>query len=312
MDVVEAFKSTWFWIFQKKGMKKESMEVTSDRQVRKDTRYSRTFLSLPVSEQEMSTNYQPLWRMKITDAIIYVSGDDNCIQGIESATGICQKERQTSSGNSPDDFTVDVTGEIIYVDWKERQVCRLKDTGEIESLLKLRGWKPWAVCCSISGDILVAMRSEDTKHARVVGYKGHVKTREYKLDHRRQALFGSPIFLTENGNLDVCVSDSQYNRVTVIDCKGSLKFHYHGNQAMTMYPTFYPRGIATNSQFDILVADQENNCVHIIDHIGQFIRFISSKEIPLKAPYCIQVGSEDELYVGEYHQGTIKKIRYLQ
>ena len=71
----------------------------------------------------------------------------------------------------------------------------------------------------LSWDILVAMRSDNTKNARVVGYQVNVKTRGYGLDHQRQALFGSPMFLTENGNLDVCVSDSQYNRVTVIECK---------------------------------------------------------------------------------------------
>ena len=65
----------------------------------------------------------------------------------------------------------------------------------------------------------------------------------------------------------------------------TLKFHYHENQAMTMYPSFYPRGIVTNSQNDIIVTDPQNNCVHIIDHVGQFIRFISSTEILLKAPY---------------------------
>ena len=123
MDIIEAFKSTWFWIFQTKGTKKESTDETSERQVQKDTQYSRTFLSRPVLEQEMSTSYQLLWRMKMMDAIIYVSGDDNCIQGIDIATEICLKERQTSSGNSPNDFTVDDDGNIIYVDWKERQVA---------------------------------------------------------------------------------------------------------------------------------------------------------------------------------------------
>ena len=253
MDIVEAFKSTRFWIFQKKGGgEKQRKKHRNDKLER--------------------------------------------IYGTPEHFLVAQ-----------DEFAVDDIGEIIYVEWKERLVCGLKDNGEIEFLLKLTGWEPWAVCCSISRDILVGMRSVDTKHARVVGYQGNVKTREYKLDHKRQALFGYPMFLRENGNLDVCVSDSQYNRVTVVDCKGALKY-YHGNQAMAIYPTFYQRGIATNSQCDILVADQENNCVHIIDTMGQFIRFISSKEIPLKAPFCIQVGSEDELYVGEYHQGTIKKI----
>ena len=90
------------------------MEVTSGRQVRKETGYSTAFFSHSDLEQEMSTSYQLLWQMKMMDVIIYVSGDDNCNQGIDSSTEMCQKERQTS--NSPDDFTMDVPGKIIYVD----------------------------------------------------------------------------------------------------------------------------------------------------------------------------------------------------
>ena len=105
------------WIFQKKGMKKERMEVTSGRQVRKDRWYSTAFFSHSDLEQEMLTSYQPLWQMKMMDAIIYVSGDDNWNQGIDSSRIMCQKERLTS--NSSDDFTMDVPGEIIYVDWKK-------------------------------------------------------------------------------------------------------------------------------------------------------------------------------------------------
>ena len=55
--------------------------------------------------------------MKMIDAIIYVSGDDNWNQGIDSSKEMCQKERLTS--NSSDEFTMDVPGEIIYVDWKK-------------------------------------------------------------------------------------------------------------------------------------------------------------------------------------------------
>ena len=84
----------------------------------------------------------------------------------------------------------------LFMSTEKRRAMSIERNEEIESLLKLRELKPWAVCYSISGDILVAMRSEDTKHARVVGYQVNVKTREYRPDHKRQALFGSPMFLT--------------------------------------------------------------------------------------------------------------------
>ena len=37
--------------------------------------------------------------MKMMDAIIYVSGDDNWNQGIESSKEMCQKERLTSNSS---------------------------------------------------------------------------------------------------------------------------------------------------------------------------------------------------------------------
>lgn len=313
MDLIETLKSLWSWlIHNKKGLRSVNFpDSSSNLPDAADIFYSRAFLNQPNVEEEFSTNCQPLWRMRVWKNYIFVSGDNNSIKRIDPATHICEDEKETISGNSPDDFDVTDSGKFIYIDWQERTVCRLLGNSTTEEILKLRGWKPWGICSSISGDILVAMRSDDTKQARVVGFREAKKTREYKLDQKGHPLYDSPAFVAENRNQDVCVSDVHHNRVTVVDVKGTFKFHYHGKQAAATYPTFYPKGIATNSQANILIADQENNCVHILDPIGQLVSFISTG-CSLMEPYCLCVGSEDELYVGEYHQGKVKKIRYLQ
>lgn len=313
MNLIETLKSLWSrWIHKKKGPSSSNvLGFSSIPPNPADIFYSRAFLNQPNIEEEFSTNCQRQWRIRIWKDYIFASGDDSSIKRIDRATHICKDEKETISGNSPDDFAVTDLGEVIYVDWQERTVCRLLDNGTTEEILKLRGWKPWAICSSLSGDILVAMRSDDTKQARVVGFQGAKKTREYKLDQKGHPLYGSPAFVAENRNQDVCVSDVHHNRVTVVDVTGNFKFHYHGKQAAASYPTFYPKGIATNSQANILIADQENNCVHILDPIGQLVSFISTG-CSVMEPYCLCVGSEDELYVGEYRQGKVKKIRYLQ
>lgn len=313
MDLVETLKNLWSWFYHKKNGPKSSNVIDSDS-IQSDSAeafYSRALLNHPDIEEELSTDCQPLWRVRHWKGYIFVSGDDNSIKRIDQATHICIDERETISGNSPDDFDVTDSGELIYVDWQERSVCRLQNNGTMEEILKLRGWKPWGVCCSRSGDILVAMRSDDTKQARVVGFRGKNKTKEYKLDQKGHPLYGSPAFIAEGRNQDVCVSDAHYNRITVIDVTGTFKFHYNGKQAEATYLTFYPKGIATNSQGNILIADQENNFIHILDAVGLLVNLISTG-VSLSGPYCLSVGNEDELYVGEYHQGKVKKIRYLR
>ena len=75
MDIVEAFKSPWFWFFKRKGLRKK---------------------------QRKKHRNDKLERIYGTPEHFLVAQDD---------------------------FAVDDIGEIIYVDWKERLVGRLKDNG---------------------------------------------------------------------------------------------------------------------------------------------------------------------------------------
>lgn len=308
MLIIEFLKTVWSWFFYEKREHDTSTD-SHNKRPKSENLCFRTFLNRPEVEEVIATDCQPLWRINIWNRQVFFSGDDKCIKRIDQTLQTCKYEVASLSGNSPDDFAIEKSGEIVYADWQERTVCRLTN-GAVESIINIGAWKPWALCCTVAGDILVAMRSRDMKHARVVGYKGSQKTREYRFDNNGHPLYASPIFIVENNNQDVCVSDADYNRVTVVDQNGRFKFHYNGRQVSTLYPTFYPKGLATDSQCNILVADQQNNCIHILDRVGQLVSFIADSS--LDEPYCLCVGSEDELFVGEYHQGKIKKLKYLQ
>ncbi|XP_062586151.1 uncharacterized protein LOC134247778 [Saccostrea cucullata] len=72
--------------------------------------------------------------------------------------------------------------------------------------------------------------------------------------------------------------------------------------------TFCPQGITTDSQSHILIADIDNDCVHIIDQDGQFLRYIYCE---LSGPKGLCIDTNDNLFVAQWRNRQVKKIKYL-
>jgi sugar lactone lactonase YvrE len=72
---------------------------------------------------------------------------------------------------------------------------------------------------------------------------------------------------------------------------------------------FKPKGIATDSLGDILVADLDNACVHIIDENGKFLKII---DCPNVKPWGLCMSLDDYLYVADNEADDVIKIQYLQ
>ena len=109
--------------------------------------------------------------------------------------------------------------------------------------------------------------------------------------------------------VDVCVSDANADTVIVVDKTGRVRFRYDGTPARTK-KSFAPRYIVTDALSQIIVSDYNNNCLHILDQNGQFLRCVD--DCGLEEPVGLSVTSEGRLWVGSFNSGEIKVIEYLQ
>ncbi|XP_062619132.1 uncharacterized protein LOC134280703 [Saccostrea cucullata] len=115
-------------------------------------------------------------------------------------------------------------------------------------------------------------------------------------------------YIIENKNLDICVADEGAEKIVVVNQAGKLRFRYAGDISVPMNKHFYPKGITTDSQSHILINNHFQDCVHILDQDGQFLRFIYG----LKSPWGLCVDTNDNLFVALSDNKLIKKITYMQ
>ena len=73
---------------------------------------------------------------------------------------------------------------------------------------------------------------------------------------------------------------------------------------------FNPGDIITDALSQIIVTDIFNNCLHILDQNGQFLRCVD--DCGLEKPLGLSVDSEGRLWVGLLKKREIKVVQYLE
>ena len=243
-----------------------------------------------------------------SDSELWTCGEDDILR-LYNLDGVLLKSVQTKSGKWPLDIAVTQHRDLVYTDPNDRSINIVKHT-HIESLIRLRGWRPLHLCSTSCGDLLVTMITNDEKQSKVVRYSGNTEKQNIQWDKQGNLLFSSNAYsnyLVENKNLDICVTDSDARAVVVVSAAGKLRFRYTGHPS-TPQESFYPRGITTDSQKRILTSDHINDCIHILDQDGQFLCFIHN--CGLRCPSGLCVDSRDNLFVAEWGTGKVKKLQY--
>eukprot|EP00105_Crassostrea_gigas_P042948 XP_019927096.1 PREDICTED: uncharacterized protein LOC109620032 [Crassostrea gigas] len=218
----------------------------------------------------------------------------------------------TKSGSCPRDLAVDSDGNLLYSDSETRTVNKVKN-GHTEELIRLQGWAPFNLCVTSTGDLLVTMYSEDLTQSKVVRYSGSTEKQTIQFDDKGNPLYSGNSYrkyITENRNHDIYVADFKAGAIVMVNQRGKLRWRYIGHPSVTKNKSFNPYGITTDSQSRILTADFNNHCIHILDHNGQFLRYIDNCDLEYPTGLCVD--NNDNLFVCEFSRGNVKKFKYFK
>ncbi|XP_052683425.1 tripartite motif-containing protein 2-like [Crassostrea angulata] len=294
------------------SIKTEEHNYTIDSASTEHSPTERSLIDVPHIITEINTDYRYAENVScLSDEDIWIRGKSNILKLYNLQRGLL-KSVQTKSGNCAADLAVTRSGDLVYTDKTNRTVNMVKNK-EIQAVITLQGWRPHGVCITYSGDILVVMESDDWQTpSKVVRYSGSTEKQSIQYNDYGQALYSSGSFtkfLSENRNLDICVSDYKERAVVVVNQAGKFRFTYTGLPSSTEKP-FDPYSITTDSQSNILIADLNNHGIHIIDKDGQFLRFIDNCH--LEKPFGLCVDTRDNLIVVDSRAYKVKKIQYYK
>ncbi|XP_062611866.1 pyrin-like [Saccostrea cucullata] len=271
----------------------------------------RPLLEEPELITTINVKYRQLYSVAcLSNEEIWTCGEDSNMK-LYNLQGKLLMSVETMSGNYPRDIAVTKTGDLVYTDRDTRTVNILKNNW-IQEVIRLRGWKPYRLCCSSSGGLLVTMLSDFGGHSKVVRYSGSTEIQTIQYDSKGQRLYSTGClskYISENRNMDICVADNTAHAVVVVNKAGKLRFRYTGRHSSTNRKIFDPCDITTDNQGQILTSDFDNHCIHVIDQDGQFIRYIYTCN--LLFPWGLCVDTRDNLFVTEFSSGKVKKIKYM-
>ncbi|XP_078330465.1 uncharacterized protein LOC144624505 [Crassostrea virginica] len=262
------------------------------------------------------TNYKPLRGVPcVGGAEAWIFGKKQTITRID-IHGAVRDTVTTTCQYGPNDISVTRERELIYSDRNSETVNMVRQ-GRSETLITpLQDWTPSRLSCTRSGDILVhayTLRDIQFKN-KIIRYQGQNIKQEISKDGQGNPIFndgGNSLYMSENNNGDICISDAMANTVVVVDKTGRVRFRYDGTPARRE-KSFYPRDIVTDALSQIIVTDSKNNCLHILDQNGQFLRCVNDRGLErLEKPSELSIDSEGRLWVG-CNRGEIKVIKYLE
>lgn len=115
-------------------------------------------------------------------------------------------------------------------------------------------------------------------------------------------LFDNVLFICENKNGDIGVTERNKSCTIVVKKNGQKRFKYTGHLRSSSFTEFEFAGIGSDSRCNFVISDPKNYTLHVVDCQGKFLFYVLPGEII--APMALCVDDEDRVWVTEA-RGTI-------
>nr|XP_034319633.1 uncharacterized protein LOC105342260 isoform X2 [Crassostrea gigas]XP_034319634.1 uncharacterized protein LOC105342260 isoform X2 [Crassostrea gigas]XP_034319636.1 uncharacterized protein LOC105342260 isoform X2 [Crassostrea gigas]XP_034319637.1 uncharacterized protein LOC105342260 isoform X2 [Crassostrea gigas]XP_034319638.1 uncharacterized protein LOC105342260 isoform X2 [Crassostrea gigas]XP_034319639.1 uncharacterized protein LOC105342260 isoform X2 [Crassostrea gigas] len=246
----------------------------------------------------------------VTSDRVWVSHWNNLM--LTDTTGVPLHRVEDSDSDISGLHTVNSESELIYID-RNYNINKLsKDMKTTTTFIERTDstWEPWCVYWSPStGDLLVAMYNYRTMTGKVTRYNQSGQlTQTIQYNNTGRGLYSDPLYITENKNGDVVVSDSESRAVVVTARGGRHRFSYTGPPSGSR---LWPRGICTDALSHILVCDRYTKTVQMINKDGQFLSHLLTEPQEMGDPCSLSYDvNTHRLWVGSGSRDNNKVCVY--
>ncbi|XP_056015630.1 uncharacterized protein LOC125674334 [Ostrea edulis] len=194
---------------------------------------------------------------------------------------------------------------VVYTENDTNTVSRVAADKTIQTMFTTGEWRPYGITSTASDDLLVCLLKDD--QSKVVRYSGTgTVLQEIQYDSQGQPLYRQPIYITENVNGDIIVTDWTKRAVTTVDRLGIFRFSYSGKDK-----PFFVCAVTTDPAGHVIVTDIKGDKIHMLDRDGRFLRYIIP-DLGIKFPRGVCIVGDGEMFVGECTTGVAKRIKYLE
>lgn len=156
------------------------------------------------------------------------------------------------------------------------------------------------------------MRVVGDSCCKLVRFDGEKVIQEIQYDKFGNCFFSRGykcVFLVENNNGDLCVSDINFCFLIVVNKLGDFRYRYCCDLILRR-KSFVFYYIVIDFQCYIILFDYVNNCLYIFYKDSQYLKCISYFDFDFFV--ILIIDNDDKLWVGLYVLGKVKVIQYMK
>ncbi|XP_061196806.1 uncharacterized protein LOC133205082 [Saccostrea echinata] len=202
------------------------------------------------------------------------------------------------TGYNPLSLTVTKSGNLLFCSGFRCRLVDFNNSGKI-TIFNDKATYTKGVTTTKDDDVLVSYVNEG-KIIRMTPNGKILETIEN--DNKGHKLVESPLSVKENTNGDIYVINGVSGKYLTAKGKelvclsdGKIKFKYYGNTTTqaSSKPTF--SDISCDKKCNIFISDYHNDCVHMLDKDGRFLRFVGTREDGIINPEGIAIDNKGNL-----------------